>query len=322
MPKYTGYGKRKRPASMGSKTKKKRKIASKKKTSKTNQGQIAILKKKVRSLNTRVEALNGEMIYRAMGYTLIESAQNNCSLFQNYVGDKAFVQDSLAELRYYDPQNPSALVNTTFLAGAYSKTITIMSMGLKIRMKANYRVGFRYEAWLVKPRVAGADNAGTDWATWSQDAVYGQANAEINPNCYPTDIRALMLAWNFKLLKRGEIQPGKSLSLSYYDNKPWTFNDSYIEDAALEFQRNLHCAGILVRLTGPIAHDTTTSSLLGRSRIAAVCECTAHIKMKYDAGADIKYVVINDTPSTFTDSLSDRVGYYNNPQIGTVTVGT
>ncbi len=314
MPKFTGYGKRKMPSSFKKRSKKK-KAKAKGSASNTNKGQIAILKKRVAALNRSVEMLNGEMIYRSVAYTSGEAAQNTGHIINTSLGSKTAIQLALAELRYYDPQNASALVNTSFAAGAYSKSISFTSMSFKARYRANNKMGLRYTIYLCHPKVDNANTVGTDWTAFALNTIYSETSSEKSIVSFPSDIRALGIAWNIKRVKKGYLRPGQFVEYSYSYDKPWLFNDAYIEDQALEYQKNLHSAFIMIKIQGPIAFDTTNAAL-GRARTEIICECVSTYRVKYDAGADIKYVVISDVHGTFTDATSDRVGMVNDPTIG------
>lgn len=257
---------------------------------KSKKGREVATKKYVKSVVTRANRreLDGHLIYRGADTFQLTAAVNvtNSNSVEHGV---ALLELALAQLRYFDPSAPGTLITGSGVAQTYSSRFLIKySTSIDVRNAARTDVDVKLYSLGVKGSHAIA-----------ADTAYSNGLAdEGNPTntsilLYPEDSRQLWQLWKKLKYERKILKPGASMSMEF--TSPWFEYDPSVQDSvALAYQASAHSSAYLYEIMGTVSHDITTTGNVGTSAAAIDYIFRTEVQVKYEAGADVKFIFLNE----------------------------
>lgn len=263
------------------------------------------ISKKVKTLEKKVKQLDktigqGELIYRKRECYNVASSVNSCGVSSGAVNDLntlTNLEAVLTNLKYYDPAAPTALVTASGLTGTYSKKFHFATSYHKIKLSNNFRTPVNVRFYILETR---------DDTSLTPNSAYQNGLADVggpsasSPLVYPTDSPQLMELFKIARSEVMTLEAGQSKDYSY-SCKPFDYDPSISDNHNLEYQKAFNGSAILIRVEGPLGHDGTLDEQgILQSELDVMVNSTW--KVLYDAGAEVKDIVVQDNSSSFTNS--------------------
>lgn len=206
------------------------------------------------------------------------------------------IESVLANLRYYNPSAPATLTTASGTTGTYQKEFLIKRNYAKFFCRNNYQVPCEVSLYLVVPK----EDTSITPLTAFQNGLADVGNpSSTSPLVYPSDSPQFMDLWKIVKTKKAYLLPGKSCQITH-STKSFQYDPSLVDSHSLTYQSRYGSMAILVRVEGPLGHDTTANE---QGSLVATLDYQIEkvIEIKYSAGADIKYIISNDNSNTFTN---------------------
>lgn len=239
----------------------------------------------------------GTLIYRTIACDTQLSTANNCSNFSRSIGDTTSIEATLAQLKYYDPSAPTNLVTADFSTGAYHKEILFEKMSLKIKIRANYEIPLNVCVYHCSVK---EDTSNSPVTIFSNGDTTISNSTSNSPFLYPSDLPLFNDLWKIEKTEKCVIQAGREKEFNIYNDKMITYDPSLTDAHSLTYQKNNGAKALFCRVWGCIAHDSVADEQ-GLQDVQYDFQMMRSYTLKYNAGADIKYVYVDETGlSTFT----------------------
>lgn len=256
------------------------------------------LKRAVRELQHQARANEGELVYRErqVGRNITD-AVNECSLESVSGSSLVKLETVVANLRYFNPAIPGTYTTVDFTSGTQSKSVRI-KMYSKLNVRNNYHVACKVDVYLCVPK---NDNSiSTTQAITNGYADIGGVDID-SSLMWPTDSPQFVQLWKIAKHKSIHLKGGSECNLSfskgYFDYDPSVY-DSHNET----YQKAYGSHQYLIRVSGVMAHDSVVATEEGFSKAGIDYSVVTTYTARYAAGADIKYIIINDSADTFTNT--------------------
>lgn len=271
--------------------------------------------KQIREIRQLAESDTGTHIYRHIATAIFNSSVGQMSISSISGIKKSTIEEALAHLRYYDPSNPGALITASGAVGSYSKEFLFKKMYCRYTVRNNYQVPCKVTLYIVKPKDATS-------ITPAQAFVNGLADLG-NPSStstavYLTDSTQFNDLWTIASSKSKTLYAGQEMVISH-SAKPFKYDPSTYDSHGLDYNKGFNAFTIVVRVEGVMGHDTVQAQV---NQLEASVDLEEYrlFEIKYNAGADIKTIYINDIrPANFTNSgvvsnnpVVDNQGYSQN----------
>lgn len=255
------------------------------------------VKKQISHLRKLAESDMGTLIYRDLiSDRLLASTVNQQVVSETSFNTKTDLEAVLAQLRYYDPTAPTTLVTADGATGTYQKEFLIQHSSGSMKFINNYQTPCLLKVYLCKNKVDTNILPATAFTNGLAD-VSSMANT--NLQAYPNDSEQLKDLYSVKLLKKVQLQPGRSCSVSQ-TIKDFQYDPTLYDSHALDYQKAFKSYHFMYILSGVLGHDSVLDEQ-GFTKAGIDIQIHKTYKVKYAAGADIKYVYTTQTLATFTN---------------------
>jgi len=256
------------------------------------------LKKAVRELQHQVRANEGELVYRERQVQrIVTDAVNECELAALSGSSITKLETVIANLRYFNPATPGTYTTVDFTSGTQSKSIRI-KMYSKLNIRNNYVVPAKVDIYVCTPK---QDTTITTVAAVTAGYV-DIGGVDIDSSLmYPSDSPSFTQLWKIVKHTHFTLKPGGERSASF--SKPYfDYDPSLVDLHADTYQKHYGSHQYLIRITGVLAHDSVVATEEGFSKAGVDASVVTTYTCRYAAGADIKYIIINDSADTFTNT--------------------
>ncbi len=208
------------------------------------------------------------------------------------------LENVISKLKYYDPGNPTLLLEADGRIGAYHKEFLFSRVVGKIRFRTNYKIPVDLKVYLCCVK----DDTDQTPKTLMQDLDNVLSNGlDSTATLYPSDYPTLKDLWNIKKTWKFRMEPGTDAVVSYSVPNSFQYDPTTSDIHNLTYQRRYHSFGFLTRMTGFQSHDSSADEHANLpSELDVQVDNTYEIQ--YNAGADIKFIFIED----------DSVGNFTN----------
>lgn len=260
---------------------------------------IKKLNKQVKKIRKLQEANMGRLTYRLINALDVDTSVGQVIYSSRVLNDKATIESVLGQLRFFDPTAPSTLVTADFTSGTYQKEILFEKTSKSVVLRNNYKVPINVVCYTVCVK---EDTDQTPVSAMSSGVPDVSNVIYTSPWIIPSDVPLFRDLWRVDNTEKVTLEAGAEKKFKLYDNKGFTYDPSYTDIHTLQYQTKNNCKALFFRLMGTVGHDTVADQqgIINASVDMLDIE-TYHVK--YDAGADIEFVYINDTSaSTFTNS--------------------
>lgn len=253
-----------------------------------------------RKLKRRVEAGMGTYVYKTRSTEALEALANQIGS-KVFDGSKiGFIQSAIDNLPTYNPANPASYTFVNFNTGSNQKRIEIANTYTYVQVKSNYQVPVRVKIYLCIPR------EDTN-ITPQQALINGLADVsepdltEVSPMISPFDSPQFNDLWKVAKTTKKLLLPGKTVSASHVIGS-FLYDPSFIQSHALDYQGRYGSHAYFVRVEGALAHDTVVTTEQGNSNAGVEVQRFTKYLIKYEAGADIKFIEVVDGNDSFSNT--------------------
>lgn len=259
--------------------------------------EIKNIKGKLNDMNQLVHNDMGKLVYRLRSTGTLSSAVNQQNQAQIIANSTSTIETVLAQLRYYDPSNPSTLVTASGVTGTFSKDFLITRSYYKLVVQNNYQVPCHVTIYLCRPKEDTSIGPQTAFTEGLTDVGNPSANSTL---VYLTDSEIFQDLWKVENSEKKYLQPGEFCTLAVGDKK-YTYDPSVVDSHALSYQSQYKAAVYVLRVEGPLCHDSVADQQ-GTGQGGVDYQLNRTFEVEYQAGAQIHYIVSSDTSDTFTNS--------------------
>lgn len=270
------------------------------------------LTKQVAQLNRIAKSDQGTLIYRKRITERATTSVNQSSHdFARGLNSITNLEAVLAQLRYYDPTAPTALVTASGTSGTYSKEFLFDLSYHKITIRNNYQVPAKVRLYVCKVKEDTSIAANTAFTNGLADVGNPGANSAL---VYLTDSPQFNELWSIDKSMGKLLRPGQECVMTY-TTKKFNYNPSVADSHTSEYQKSFAGTYFILRIEGVLGHDTAADQA-GTLQSGIDMQIDSTWKVLYPAGADITYIVVDDTSNSFTNGgvvssmpVSDNIGY-------------
>lgn len=269
------------------------------------------MKSQIRELRRLAEADMGELIYRFRNTFTVRSSVNSIDQGEYFSHTSDTLETILGQLRYYNPSAPTSLVTADGSAGSYQKDFLFTSIYHKIHLRNNYQVPA--DVTVYKVRLKGDTSIAPLTAFSNGLADIGNPGSS-SPLVYLTDSEQFKELYSIESSKSFRLSPGATRTMSQ-SLKNLLYDPSARDSHTVTYQRAHRNMFFIVRVEGVVGHDSSIAEY-GVLQAGVDILIDRTFKVKYPAGADIKWIVVNDSSDTFTNGgvvsskpVSDNLGY-------------
>lgn len=256
---------------------------------------VRALSKRVAQLTKDVDNLDGEFTYRTISYgtqPIDASSGANLAVSHNSQG---VIEVPLSLLKYYDIKIPATGLLADFDAGSYYKDIQIMNSKTTLMIRTNYLVPVVYKAYVFRVK---ADTSLEPKAIMTSNVGDFSNVDEFSPLVSPFDFELLQQLYHIKQVGSGLLEPGKEKKIVISNRKTFDYSPAAADSHGLGQQILYGSGSLMFRLWGPVGHDVLDTGLQGRIESCVDFELFREIKIKYNAGANIKSMTGVDASNT------------------------
>lgn len=251
----------------------------------------------VKELKKQNKASRGTQISRFRTTDRIIPGVNLAASNEFVVNDSTNMELVLSTLKYYNPSVPGTLTTAAGATGTYSKSFLFKSIYGKCTVRNNYQVPASVAIYLFKV----VEDTSVSPKTNLDNALANLPSAPLltNPLIYPSDVVDMMPLWKIEKTAKKVLQPGSLMEMSHAI-KNVMYDPSVFDSHNLTYQTEWKSFVFLVRVQGVLAHDTTLDEQ-GISGAGVDVKIDSTYIVDYEAGADIKDIVITNNASSFTN---------------------
>lgn len=256
------------------------------------------LKKQVAQLSKAVKADQAYHTYKFAGTTRNVSSANQVNHTNPMPITITSLENTAANLRYYDPTTPGTLITANAATGTYSRAINYQSIHATFVVRNSYDVPAKVTAYLVTPK----GDTNIDPLTYYSNGVTDQviSGATTSPELYLSDIDVFKEQWAIKVLKKKLLQPGQEFTVTH-TVKDINYDPALVDSHSLSYQKKYKNFAVLFRVEGVIGHDTTITTEQGMLGAGVDIDYSFVAKIVYDAGVNLNDIYIDAQRDSFTN---------------------
>lgn len=270
------------------------------------------LKKQVKSLTRSIKSTMGTLIYRKRTTERLLTSINEkgYGIAQNQV-DMNLYETVLGELRFFNPSAPGTLIQGSGASGTYFREYNFKNVTSKLCAKNNYQVPCKFTVMLMCSKEDTSINPATAFQNGLVDVGNPSSQSQLT---YFTDSDEFNKLWSIKKTKKKLLQPGQELKISH-SYKDMMYDPAVFDSHSLTFQNKYKTFCWLIKVEGRLGHDTSADQQ-GLTQAGVDIVVDNVLKVEYDAGCDLKFIVVSDGSDSFTNGavtsskpVSDNIGY-------------
>lgn len=234
---------------------------------------------------------------------------------QNYLSvassTKTILEAVLAELRYYDPAIPGTLLQADGAVGSFQKEFYFSKNHSKITVRNNYQVPCMVSVYSMRPK---SDTSIIPSTAFTQGLADVGNPDVLSPLLHLTDSIELTDLWRIEKSKRVKLEPGQQCVMTT-TGKPFQYDPAFADAHTSAYQPRFNGHSWHVAVQGVVGHDTIADS---QGVLAAGVDLVIDtmFMIKYAAGADINFLILNDESGGFSNTgvvsnkpYTDNQGY-------------
>lgn len=272
------------------------------------------LTKQVRAIQKEMKTNMGTLIYKEISTgRAVQSVVNQQTLTPVTQITMGSYETVLGELRFFNPSVPGTLIQGSGASGTYDRNYHFKNVYSKVSIVNNYQIPVKVKLYCCIPR----EDTNIIPITAFTNGLADIGNpSNTSPYLDLTESPQFNKLWKIVASSKKILQPGQVLKDSV-NNKDIMYNPSFFDSHALDYQKKYKTLNWFVRITGVLAHDTTVTTEQSLAPCGVDFLYQNYYTVEYDAGIDLKYIVIADTSDTsFTNGgvvsskpVADNIGY-------------
>lgn len=284
----TGQNKRRRGAVSGRKRKRKQ--------MRTSTSVAQRCKRDIKMLKRRVESGMGTYVYKLRSTTRLLSSVNQVAYSLVTGSNTTNIEGAIDNLPVFNPALPGTYTFVDFTSGTQQKEVEIASTYSYCLVKNNYDAPVRCTIYVVVPKVDTSISATTAMSNGLTDE--GSGLGLTTPLIGPRDSEQFNDLYRVKYKVSKELVAGQTMKASFRAGS-FQYDPSFVDNHTSVNQKAYKAHSYLIRIEGVLGHDTANDEqgyLPAGIDISRVLIYT----IKYEAGADIKYIEVDDNANSFT----------------------
>lgn len=250
---------------------------------------VSGLSRQVKELKRLAEADMGTHIHRIR--RIVRVTANDAMMNRGSVDASTIIslEEVLALLRYFDPANPATLVVADGALGSYQRDYYFTRVHTVARIRNNYQVPAQIRLYGLVPK---DDTSISPTVAFTNGLADVGNPSSVSPMVHLTDSDQFNDLWRIRVSKLITLEAGRTCRLSM-TAKPFKFDPSTADSHSLTYQTHYNSMAWIVFIHGVMGHDTVLSE---QGIIGAGIECSIDtvFEVKYPAGADIKFITLDD----------------------------
>lgn len=253
--------------------------------------------KQLKTLKRRVESGMGTYVYKLRGTTRLIAAVNLQNMATVQGSTTGTVEAAIDNLPVFNPALPGTYTFVNFTSGTQQKEVEIAATYSYCIAKNNYNAPARVTMFVCIPR--------SDTSLSPTTAVSGGLTDEgsglgiTTPLIGPRDSEQFRDLWIVKAQKSSVLVAGQTMKMSYRAGA-FQYDPSFVDSHAFDYQPRYHGHAYLIKVEGVLGHDQSAAEI---GYVGAGIDISRVINyvVKYEAGADIHYIEVDDQANSFTN---------------------
>lgn len=248
-------------------------------------------------LKRRVESGMGTYVYKLRGTTRVLASVNQPAYALVTSSDVSRIEAAIDNLPVFDPSTPGTYKFVDFTSGTQQKEVEIASTYSYCIAKNNYNAPVRCTIYVVVPKVDTSISATTAVSAGLADV--GSGLGLTTPLIGPRDSEQFKDLYRIKYKVTKELVAGQTMKASFRGGS-FQYDPSFVDSHGSTYQNAYKSHAYMIRIEGVLGHDTTNNE---QGYLAAGVDISRVVvyTIKYEAGADIKYIEVADDASSFTN---------------------
>lgn len=260
------------------------------------------IKKRVRALERKTADIMSSLSYKGVECKQLLTTVNTATYDEFAINDAGYIESVLAQLRYYDPSTPGTIITAPGATGSYERKFSIKSY-LSATMKNNYQIPVDVKVYTYRC----AADTGTSPTSWLDSCLADNASTtKASPLIFPTDANDMGDLWKLDGVKSYRLRPGATVTHGY--GVPLvSYDPSEYDNHVFASQPDFKTSYIVIRLTGVVTHDSTTTTLVGLAPGGLDIIYKRVSNVRYNAGGPsmtYTYILPNSSPSQGYDTVA------------------
>lgn len=255
------------------------------------------LQRQVNMLKKRVEAGMGTFVWKwrdAINLTCNANSKNRVDVVGSSV---TAIEGAIDALPVFNPANPGTLLTVNFTTGTYQKEVEIASTVSSVVLKNNYDVPCVCKVYVCVPREDTNIPAATAITNGFTDAGSGLTGT--TPMLGPMDSEQFKSLYRIARTYKKQLGPGGMMVCKYRFGS-FQYDPSYVDSHSQNYQVAYGGHLYHIEIEGVLGHDTTAAEY-GRLPAGVDIQANVTYVVKYEAGADLKYIEVVDGNNGFTN---------------------
>lgn len=267
--------------------------------------------KRVTRLEKSMRENLSEYEYRLMSASVISIAAVNSCVISPVISETiSTIETVLGEARFYDEQVPATLVQASLVTGTYARKIHMAKQCVSCTFKNSYDIPVYITVWVHEPKGAHSTSVVQAFQDGCADNASG-ALTVTDPQVELRDSRLVGQLWTRKKTVKKLLNPGQQLVVNYC-TKGFKYDPAFADIITSSYQQRFHTFSMDCKVEGVLGHNATLSVqglMIGSVDVLA----QRSWKVIYDAGIDLKYVVLPTATLGAINSATAVTGMANIP---------
>lgn len=237
------------------------------------------LRKRIAILEKKTASVLSTLTYRLSATQSVLTTANTATYGSFAMNQASNFEAALAQLKYYDPAVPGTLVTADGASGSYERHFRMKGY-MSLEMKNNYQIPVLVKVYTYQ---CAADTSYSPTG-WLDNILPDSSNStKASPLIYPTDGKDMGDLYKLLGCKTFSMQPGDKRFVSTSQGEI-SYDPSEYDNHPFENQADFKTTYFIVRVTGAIAHDKTTTTNVGLAAGGIDIIQKTVYRIKYNAG--------------------------------------
>lgn len=218
------------------------------------------------------------------------------------------VEEPMQQLRVFNPAAVGTYQIIDFTTGLQMKEVEVTLFRSIVRARNNFNVPINITIYCCIPKTDCSISPFSAYVGGLSQVSDGSLDAT-TPMYKPWDSPQFRDLWTIVVTTKRFLQPGQEATCEYRGKTPFNYDPSFVDSNPLLYQGRYAGHAYMAFMDGPLCHDGITGATSSsQCRVDFMQE--RHVNIRYEAGADIEYCIVNTALPTLPNS--SIVGLPNN----------
>lgn len=277
------------------------------------------VRKDVKALKAKVNADQATHTYKELGAGEVQALAGQVEYTQEAISSVSNLEAWIANLRYYNPSNPTVLTTASGASGTFHREIHFSNIYSKLELRNNYQVPCRVKVYLCRPKSDTNIVPMTYYTNGIADQVISAGADQQTAGLYLTDINTFNQQYSV-VCKKDVILDAGAMCFATHNTGRFKYDPSLTDSHTSGYQTKYKACLWIIRVEGILGHDSASAQDFN-TLLGSVDYQFIHIaKIEYDAGVGLNDIYIQDNRNSFTSGsglvsskpVADNIGYSTN----------